>query len=733
MRPLLIAILLGSLILSAGSAVGISTNNLEKSIDAMEALELPIEPSYSTKASQLKSPDAIFEFVRDRISYLPYNGHLQTPDTTLKTWSGNAVDQCLLLAAMLKAVGQSTRFVQERISSQDIGILVDGIFSNQQHEKDTVFDEDSDARAEQDKFLSAQQDHFCVQMKEGERWKQFDPVFPASASKTSSGRNRTLSSIPVRENTVITIKVHNRYRLGKQQKQQMVLNQKFNFHELGVEPVTLAHHINAQEKNGAVVLEKVQSVLKHDQTEFPGKTLSASDEGPDKSSGMPAPGKGLAGIFDAISSEADRRRPAGGELELLAEWLDIEIRSLDQPLKRFRFDVFDVKEGDIFKYLMTTIAIGFSTTPVSDNDVNRYAKEALPNLKAFLSSWEAVQKLPGEEYTPGPGDSSGRIKMFNEQFLTAYQDLAKLVVLNQLRYSDRMMGKMTESTGIVGFYATPRVVIAALEYQDGKARYIIDLVKNTPRMIVPSNRPSGWISHLQLYGSLMEASLESLSLQSFSDQKGMAVGDIFAEAAVRDVDTVFICKDSIDTLKDLSIPIKARQLIRKSILRNHSVITPVSPVTYGGDEVMAWYDFDPKTQRWTGIFGNGRHQGMAEEIGLTEEAVLKHVVGCLTGDAFQYFAAAETGVVFGLAAGFGHFIDCCIQNPGASCFDSGAVCLPAIRDAKMLCETYGSISSGMQGNPLPFIGYEDITTTLYGGDPCKKGANFGLSWYGCGQ
>jgi transglutaminase-like putative cysteine protease len=53
-------------------------------------------------AGELSTPEAAFEFVRDKIALEPYPGVMKGARGTLVTRGGNAVDRALLLAAILK-------------------------------------------------------------------------------------------------------------------------------------------------------------------------------------------------------------------------------------------------------------------------------------------------------------------------------------------------------------------------------------------------------------------------------------------------------------------------------------------------------------------------------------------------------------------------------------------------------------------------------------------------------
>ncbi len=61
-------------------------------------------------AKNLKTPEAAYEFVRDRTLYSPYFGHRQSAETMLRTRSGNVLDRASLLAELLKAMGWKVTF-----------------------------------------------------------------------------------------------------------------------------------------------------------------------------------------------------------------------------------------------------------------------------------------------------------------------------------------------------------------------------------------------------------------------------------------------------------------------------------------------------------------------------------------------------------------------------------------------------------------------------------------------
>ncbi len=94
---------------------------LLKSCDTEEPLEPMIEKARSDLlgpgielaeiVTVLDKPEAFVDFISDHIAYTSYQGHLQKPETVLKTRVANGVDRVLLLQALLKEKGLKTRTV----------------------------------------------------------------------------------------------------------------------------------------------------------------------------------------------------------------------------------------------------------------------------------------------------------------------------------------------------------------------------------------------------------------------------------------------------------------------------------------------------------------------------------------------------------------------------------------------------------------------------------------------
>ncbi|HEX3304051.1 MAG TPA: hypothetical protein VHR64_14280, partial [Thermomicrobiales bacterium] len=112
--------------LTGGAMLGAVTGDPGRSVDAAQiTIEAgPSEaqstgrPTIADIAAALQwDTERIFRFVADHVAYEPYVGALRGAEGTLRAMAGNAVDQSLLLAALLAEAAVPYRFAIGQLSA----------------------------------------------------------------------------------------------------------------------------------------------------------------------------------------------------------------------------------------------------------------------------------------------------------------------------------------------------------------------------------------------------------------------------------------------------------------------------------------------------------------------------------------------------------------------------------------------------------------------------------------
>jgi len=246
----------------AQAAIDARLDQLERAFDALEraAAEIPRDTFDPEAIIDLVDPEAeaLFEWVRDNTYLVPYQGALRGPVGVLMDRMGNSLDRALLLNTLLQQVGYETRLANGRLTpeaARDLmgfarpvpagGALPEETVSEEQAiselrryaadfglDEKALIDGHRDTTREQERFRSEAQkrvreqtqfladligpapegaaedlgrrqlatleDHWWVQMQDGQRWIDLDPSYPnapANWSATTSRRTLTVEKL----------------------------------------------------------------------------------------------------------------------------------------------------------------------------------------------------------------------------------------------------------------------------------------------------------------------------------------------------------------------------------------------------------------------------------------------------------------------------------------------------------------------------------------------------------
>ena len=131
--------------------------------------ELTIAAAVARLPAEWEAP---LVFVQGAIGYVPYTGSVRGARGTLESGGGNALDQALLLAALLGARGVETRLARGRLDWTDAARLVVGTSTPSAPEPGDPWP----------RWLEAAADHWWVQAQRDGQWVDLDPSFVDAAT-----------------------------------------------------------------------------------------------------------------------------------------------------------------------------------------------------------------------------------------------------------------------------------------------------------------------------------------------------------------------------------------------------------------------------------------------------------------------------------------------------------------------------------------------------------------------
>jgi len=727
-----------SLLVAAACSAGQDLTPLLTSIDARQqslaARTIQPLPDAARLAQTLGSVPAIAEYLKHNIRYRAYAGQLYGHAGALTGQAGNDVDQSALFVTMARAINVECRYAAGVLSQEQCEKLISRLGDCAARPEDKAFGPDPEARARQADWAAGFTNHVWVQIKEGDAWIDIDPLFPdLPRGQSACAADATWDEIPDEWLHRVHLRVGFHVRRGEDQREVVALERDLVLADLTAAPVTLVTQVQGKPDGDTLQLAAVQPVLHVGSTAFPGLILTPEGEretlaSPEKTAGDLA-GR-LGGIFaaadaDAPANDEQPEAPAPALFEIRGEWLEVNWSGPGDLPPGFRYEVFNISEDGAagaagMEGLSQAIALGLTASATTQAMADHNLDRLPPLLTSFTS---AARELPVS--TPASGAISADLAgKAGGAFTDASRSLAWLAVEQYLLASDQALAAAADKSGVAMYHARPRAVISQVGPRQGKLAYGLDLRVNQAQAYVPVSRPDSLARHLSLFRGFYEARLEGAVLKSFSSQPPLTAGAVLQQAKAAGIPCHWIAPDRREALEALKWDAGPKQRITDAVDSGRWVWAPERPLLFEGREELGWLEGDPLTGHIEGVFANGRHQGMVEDM------ALNYVVGNLSGAGMGYFAAMNAGFVYGMAAGLDRFLDCVFADPNAECFGRADVCGPAAADAAALCDGYGKLTGAVTWNPLPFLGVPDLTSYV-AGDPCQIGAIFGLAWFGC--
>ena len=706
-RAILRAVGLG-VVGAAGSAVlavprsagGIAARQEIEITVAAEGAATPEPPSVQSRPHGAPSParlaadlqydvERIFRFVRDEVRYDPYAGVLRGPTGTLWGLAGNAADQAVLLAALLKETLVETRFVvgalddatADRLlaasrrdeatvradAARVMGLSNPGaapispppLTAEQRAEADRLVAEGtalveaartqvaSTVRTIEDALKSAgvnlppaavelpereRRQHVWLQYADGPEWIDLAPSFPdAEPGDAPAEVADTLAELPDDLFHRVTILAVAEVVAGGALARQEVLRYSARSADLAGIPLTLMH-ITPQmlQAVGAAVGGALEGTVQYEPYLLAGTT---GEVGTRLTFGR---GGGVLAAF------GDGGLPEG---EAVAEWLEVEVAAPDRPLRRVVREVFDRigperrAAGDVDA---TSIA------PIELTDIGEGEPGYLP-LMALTRILVAGHDVPGgyfaQDYAVPDAEADLALPLYGHHYARAGLAIDRLPQIGHRLFLD--------APNVTAQVLAPRLG------DDGSVQgeATLDLIHQALAAAPTGQAEPG--SQPRLYAGILNQVAEQTLVEAGARRAAeigqpvsvASVGKVFEAAGQQGVPIRTLLPGTGDPAPAVSPAAGTR--IAEALAAGYVVVAPGRAVVIDGREVVGWWQVDPATGEAFDVLENGR--GAALLGPMNEDAVPRVVIVVRNAPVYKKVGACAVAAGIGTGMALGGF------------------------------------------------------------------------------
>ncbi|UCH74578.1 MAG: transglutaminase family protein [Rhodospirillales bacterium] len=628
------------------------------------AAEPPLPGDARLQALRALDLDAAFAAVASGIRLEPYPGILRGPAGTALARGGNAADQALLLADILRAKGYRVRFVRGTLEDGNLSIAIRGIYPPEFPALDLAeeylpYDPGTDAAL---RGLVA--DHVWLEVDQGDgTWLPLDPSFPiARPGEAYATPTARLDQPPEEMYQRIRLTLHEETAGGETRELGRL---EGRIAGLGLRPLSLVILGVPQLKAPAPEKKKGGSA-----GGLFGSALSGGDRQSEAAAEPQEPAKTVGIVYRRMLQRGDETIDLAPSLVLdeeadsaiHREWLEIAIEA---PGRAPRIVVRDLYVEDApsvdgaapapyRRYALTVM-----TGPLDDDTVRDYAKrlDTLIDLDASKARIEAIGD--SEE-----GAAASEAVAVEGEIGPLAGHLAGMAFAAE---SDALTRRLAHNNGVAFAQAVPRVVIVSVEGgAAGGYRVALDLRLDEVEAWSYPGYATRAAEHFQSARGIQNTMLEGhfleriLGVQQTANTAVLIAGVEGGQGAMLVFGTGQ--ESGLDRIEGLSP--YARRLIEQSLGKGHEVVIPPKAVQLAGRARLGWWDRDPATGRLIGVMDDGLHQATVSyslntsEIGLNDHT--GYVIGMIVGATSTQFMIA------GLMLEYGELTDQLIARVEAS-------------------------------------------------------------------
>ncbi len=590
------------------------------------------------------NPASLFAYVHGHVRTQIYSGVLRGARGTLMGRAGNAWDQALLLAAMLRHEGREVRFAHAHLAPEIAARIVDRMFTDagqprvpagrplqipdsvqtgsratlaqiqrdwQSAQADLLKALDradlslGDAATSEQTLESEAADHLFVEYHEGDRWIALDPVAASAPGASVASDGESFPEVPDAFYHHVTIRVWIEERHGQTLQQQEVLRFPTTAAALSGAQVLLSHKFDHDIAGGW----RATPVLQIDGQAYAARTFSdaglIAGKANSKEDLISQAHQTVMQLGQVTDLFGDNKKPAatpsaGPQGGFTAESLEVEFSDPAKHSDVVRRELID-RAGPVARANKTAASAPLTSIAVANGIPLQLAgiyalafatgplNPALPARR--LSSAEGVMGdlQPLKDARPAQnGSLSSEDQERLARVLDKYPALLQASAESILAMSQHLAQSLRIGDASTLFYeATPRLVIASFELTNGLA---LDLRRNTVRALARKSSASDLV-RANLARSVADAAIEGDVLMPKGQPRRIAAIDIFDRARTEGIRLVAVRSGAPLTSVQTSDLARTRMA---SAGPGSVLIAPVRTPSASPSH-FAWWKLDPST------------------------------------------------------------------------------------------------------------------------------------------
>lgn len=482
-----------------------------------------------------KTPEKMFNWVREAISFEPYSATMRGPKGVLEAGAGNAADQAALLAAMFEEEGVEYRFASGSLPASDARKLVTRyarqaslVSTDEVGARDALATKDAVAKQ---RYLNLVQDHVWLEVKTDEGWTAADPVLSKTYGGVRIQPEAHHDELPRRHEARLRVSLHAKFTDGQRKRVMTIEGPLPRFSYKAIE----LRFLPSEEIKNMVV-----------------PRISLADQHKDGERFLP----------DELASLTLQYHARIGQVE----------RQFDHVLFRRDSDMDNLFEHDD-AIVSVSVLPGWTSKARLATLAGEALGEAGEAMEAALKSGDAA-------------DAARRA-------LQASGVVAPLVYAHHL---DRLTEQLAHTLGVRPVLLQPRIVRAMLVRDGSELSLDLDIrggqLEAIPRKGIPESAATGFLS---LFGRV-ETQLRRAMVQKLVGRKQVTVDSIFSRVQEAHVPVATLHSQNVERLEKLDVPDHTRRQMRKHIVeRGWILLSPMKQVTIDGSKHFGWWSVEPLT------------------------------------------------------------------------------------------------------------------------------------------